>query len=186
MPRRRDGLCRRLLSSTGGGLRVDANPGDKVHVHEPRVRHPRPDHRGRHRAVRGPLLSRAHLRAARHVRYQVSSGSSWTSRGLQRHTSSALLARRPWTTTRLLLSAAAASIRHRETWLATSPPCSVVVQTSMARCSSKQRSPPCSSPTTSPIVGYQAWDWRSSGPTSAATSRSSTTGYFPASTRRSS
>ena len=44
---------------------------------------------------------------------------------------------------------------------------------------------PCSSPTTSPIPGYRAWAWGSSGPTSAAISRSSTTGSCPASTRRS-
>ena len=40
--------------------------GHEVHVHQPRVRHARPDRRGRERAAPRPLLPRAHLRAPRH------------------------------------------------------------------------------------------------------------------------
>ena len=41
-----------------------------MHLQQPRVRHPRPAGRGRERHAPGPLLPRAHLRAARHGRYR--------------------------------------------------------------------------------------------------------------------
>ena len=44
--------------------------GHQVHLQQPRVRHARPDRRGRERAAARPLLPRAHLRAARHGRHR--------------------------------------------------------------------------------------------------------------------
>ena len=44
--------------------------GHQVHLHRPRVRHARPDRRGREREAARPLPPRAHLRAPRHDRHR--------------------------------------------------------------------------------------------------------------------
>ena len=66
----RAGACRVLP----GPAAPDRGAGHPAHLQQPRVRHARPDRRGRHRAAARPLLPRAHLRAARHDRHRPRSG----------------------------------------------------------------------------------------------------------------
>ena len=52
------------------GLRIVVEPGSRLRLHEPRLRHPRPDRGGRERPAARAVLPRAHLRAPRHDRHR--------------------------------------------------------------------------------------------------------------------
>ena len=125
-------------------------------LHRPRVRHARPDRRGRERDAARPLLPRAHLRTPRHGAHRpppIRPG-----RVAPRHRLRAALRRSQ--AGHRLRGHHGGWRRHllhrRETWPATSRPCSAAAPTSTARCSSLRRSRRCSSRTTSRILASRA------------------------------
>ena len=172
-----------------GGLRLAAEPGTGLHLHRPRVRHARPDRRGRERASRWTATSAStssspsawptptSLRSER-VRSRLATGYGLRLRAAPKAVTDRAVGdrgRRPRSTP------------PRGTWPATSRRCSAAAPTSTARCSSRRRSRRMFEP------HYQP-DPRMPGmglgvlprATSAGTPSSSTRGCCPASTPRSS
>ena len=160
---------RRVLppGPAGGG-----RAGNQVGVQQPRVRRPRPDRRGRHRAAARSLPARPRVRALGHGPHRPRSDPSGCAHSWPPGTCCAPAGsdRSPTATcppraAGALYSTAADMARYVAALLRRGA-------SGTARCSNPPRWRPCSSRTSSPIPGCRAWGWASSSARRAVTAPS--------------